>query len=589
MTAKLTRLLLLISALLTLASSCNKDDVITGADAPKIILDGDDSGIYIIKKGETLTITPTFLNASDASISWVLEGETVSTARSWTRFWDEAGEYYVLLSATNSAGSDKVELLIDVREATPPVISLPAAEGGVRIEPGASLLLAPVYKFDDLEPFSVEWTVDGETVSRERSYTFSRSEPGDYRVGVTARNADGATTREFTVSVVAGGGRSVRFLPSLYGAESDVIYTFSGKGVSLAPFVAGFSDPAFRWTVNGEPVPTDGPVLSYTPDAPGRYTVEVLVSERADGAEAPGYAAQTTVECVAATEASRMRPASGSSSMFSDAVYEYLPAPGQFVGEEQELWSASAETARAWASAKLGRRELVSLGSFGGSLTVGFDHSIRAGAGEYDFLIESNAFNADMGASNEPGIVWVMQDVNGNGLPDDGVWYELKGSEYGSADTRRSYCVTYYRPDAQGMDTPWRDCDGKTGTVSYVPAFHTQPLYYPSWVTESSYTLYGVLLRPRNIQTSLGYWSNEPCAWGYADNFGSDTARRSVDGRKGVFTGFRLANAVNADGSPARLEYADFVRVQTAMLAKNGDLGEVSTEVISFVDYSLVR
>ena len=42
------------------------------------------------------------------------------------------------------------------------------------------------------------------------------------------------------------------------------------------------------------------------------------------------------------------------------------------------------------------------------------------------FAIQGNAFDS----SNEPGIVWVMQDVNGNGLPDD-EWYELRGSETG--------------------------------------------------------------------------------------------------------------------------------------------------------------
>lgn len=41
--------------------------------------------------------------------------------------------------------------------------------------------------------------------------------------------------------------------------------------------------------------------------------------------------------------------------------------------------------------------------------------------------------------------MWVMQDVNGNGLPDD-TWYQLKGSEYGKEETIETYAVTYYRP-----------------------------------------------------------------------------------------------------------------------------------------------
>lgn len=38
-----------------------------------------------------------------------------------------------------------------------------------------------------------------------------------------------------------------------------------------------------------------------------------------------------------------------------------------------------------------------------------------------------------------------MQDVNGDGLPND-EWYELKGSEYGKPETIQDYAVTYFRP-----------------------------------------------------------------------------------------------------------------------------------------------
>ena len=46
-----------------------------------------------------------------------------------------------------------------------------------------------------------------------------------------------------------------------------------------------------------------------------------------------------------------------------------------------------------------------------------------------------------------------MQDINGNGQPDD-EWYELKGSETGIDGTIQDYEVTYYRP-APRAHTPW--------------------------------------------------------------------------------------------------------------------------------------
>ena len=69
---------------------------------------------------------------------------------------------------------------------------------------------------------------------------------------------------------------------------------------------------------------------------------------------------------------------------------------------------------------------------------------------QYDFSIQGNAFDG----SSEPGIVWVMQDINGNGLPDD-EWYELKGSEAGKDETIRNFKVTYYRPEGKKMDVQW--------------------------------------------------------------------------------------------------------------------------------------
>ena len=46
-------------------------------------------------------------------------------------------------------------------------------------------------------------------------------------------------------------------------------------------------------------------------------------------------------------------------------------------------------------------------------------------------------------------------------------------------------------------------------------------------------------------------------------------------------------NAVNADGTPANLQYIDFVKVQTAINHATALLGEVSTEVLGMADETL--
>ncbi len=173
------------------------------------------------------------------------------------------------------------------------------------------------------------------------------------------------------------------------------------------------------------------------------------------------------------------------------------------------------EEACAYAEDRMMRNTYVSLGGFGGYIVVGFDHSIDASGG-YDLAIVGNSFEG----SSEPGIVWVMQDENGDGLPND-TWYELKGSETGKAETLQDYAVTYYRPRGAGMETRWTDNRGGSGSIDYLKQFHDQGYYYPAWVEAESYTLRGTCLKARNYDQSGNgsYWVNAAYEWGYADNF----------------------------------------------------------------------
>ena len=129
-------------------------------------------------------------------------------------------------------------------------------------------------------------------------------------------------------------------------------------------------------------------------------------------------------------------------SRYITEVYEYRPAPGQFVNimplyEEGDTEEDMCRKARESIS---GTNDImISLGGYGGYVTFGFDHTVVNVPGQKDFKILGNAFYADAnpnpsapdsGGSCEPGIVMVSIDQNNNGLPDD-EWYELKGSEFG--------------------------------------------------------------------------------------------------------------------------------------------------------------
>lgn len=258
-------------------------------------------------------------------------------------------------------------------------------------------------------------------------------------------------------------------------------------------------------------------------------------------------------------------------------VVEYLPAPGQFINEKASGFDnvTTMEAACEYARKRLNANLYVSLGAWGGYVVVKSKGSIP-NTGGYDFSIAGNAFDT----SNEAGIVWVMEDSNANGLPDD-EWYELKGSWFDKEGYERNYSVTYFRPDGPG-DVRWRDSNGEEGIIKWMNSFHPQN-YYPAWEKENSYTLTGSRLPSQAYQNpETGVWTNAPFEWGYADNEGEDSAIVTVNGKKVQKNYFRISDAVDADSKPVILEKIDFIKVQTAINSNAGVVGENSTEVCGF-------
>ena len=265
-------------------------------------------------------------------------------------------------------------------------------------------------------------------------------------------------------------------------------------------------------------------------------------------------------------------------------VYEYTPAPGQFINDTTNSGSGfdgtqtTPEKAIQYAESRLEKGSFVSLGGFGGYIIVGFDHNVL-NAPRYDFEIMGNPNPS----SSEPGVVWVMKDENGNGLPDD-TWYELSGSETGKAETVQDYAITYYRPTAPKMAVRWTDNLGGSGEINHITNEHSQDYYYPLWITEDSYTLRGTRLEARNYDKAGDgkNWVLPPYDWGYSDNYSATDYISSERSNR-----FDISNAIEADGKSVELDYINFVKVQCAVNAQSGHLGEVSTEVCGFKDLNI--
>lgn len=248
-------------------------------------------------------------------------------------------------------------------------------------------------------------------------------------------------------------------------------------------------------------------------------------------------------------------------SKYVTKLFAYVPAPGQFINDP----SYGTEEA---AKSILGKNDgIVSLGGYGGYIILGFDHPVVNRKGMSDLAIYGNA----QASFAEPGIVWVMQDENNNGLPDD-TWYELKGSEYEKDGYIKNYEVTYFRPEKIEEEISWKDNKGAFGSLK-VNSHHKQT-YFPQWIKEDSYTLSGSLLPKTNINANTpDLAASLPFEWGYADNL---EARNDID----------IDHAVDDNGEKASLQTINFIKIQTGILADLGQLGEFSTEIASVEDLS---
>jgi len=291
--------------------------------------------------------------------------------------------------------------------------------------------------------------------------------------------------------------------------------------------------------------------------------------------------------------------ASADNSPYIAHVYDYLPAPAQFVNQSPAYNSGDTQDSiNAKVAASLCGKTNggpISLGSYGGYIVFGFDHPVLNMHG-YDVKIYGNSFQSNSvtdiaGGSCEPGIIMVGVDMDGNGVPSEGdEWYEIKGAEYDRS--QRGYEITYYKPDENKTRVPhesyrfitdteyvyWTSNDQVADSTSgYVwrNSFHNQP-YWPLWIEDTVLTFRGTKLPNTAIDMSGGNSSNwfQPfLGEGYVDNLPNDQE-----------PGFKIDWAIDEDGNPVALDHIDFIKVYTGQMYYCGIIGETSTEICGAED-----
>lgn len=257
-------------------------------------------------------------------------------------------------------------------------------------------------------------------------------------------------------------------------------------------------------------------------------------------------------------------------------VLDYSPAPGQFVNtapEYEEGDDCAAMNAKA--TELLNDGYMISLGAWGGSVTLKLSQPIVNRADKNDFRIVGNAVYASTSVSGvrfgsaEPGIVLVMQDANANGKPDD-QWYEIVGSETFNSVER--YAVTYYAPTADATDKEyirWEAQNGDSGYLNRTAAYNTQN-YFPQWIENADSLSFEGRLLPQNGSYNQLTGNYELVSYyGYADSHPNNTDFSCLD----------IAMAVDSMGNKVNLQSIDFIKIYTGILQANGPLGECSTEI----------
>jgi hypothetical protein len=265
-------------------------------------------------------------------------------------------------------------------------------------------------------------------------------------------------------------------------------------------------------------------------------------------------------------------------SYYATKILDFLPAPGQFVNTP----TAPSDV--------IGKAPfLLSLGSFGGYIVFGFERPIvNDPQNPYgvDFSIEGNSFGGNLyGQWCEPGAVQVMKDINGDGLPNDGEWYELAGSDYYLSSTQRNVTLTYYNPHYDIHYTvPWSTGSGERGAL-VVNRYHMQP-YYPDPFGFGMHILDSVSFTGNKIRGAIdmsnpGYLNPYRAPFfGYCDSRGNNNPLTNPQNPYTVGNdGFDLSWAVDKDDNHVELDTVHFVRVYNAGFANIGWLGEWSTEV----------
>ncbi len=332
-----------------------------------------------------------------------------------------------------------------------------------------------------------------------------------------------------------------------------------GQSLPIVPKVVNESNSTYTWLINGSVVSSEKK-FSFKPLKIGSYQLQLKVTNDAGS-----------------DEKSIQIAAFSTFSPYITRVFDYQYGPGQNAALIPGDWKGNDFIGQPWTGTKI----YTSLGGWGGYIIAGFDHNIPNGDG-VDFAVFTQP-----GAGSEPGVIYVMYDSNNDGIPNDGEWAEIKGSEYSNPETIHDYQVTYYKPTDNGNIT-WKDNQGNHGEL--VPGYSSGSWWWSGYGNKTEFEFSGEKLPNAYINTSIQAgienWTVRPglFSYGYAECYFNLDYNNSLKANL-----LDISNAVDRSGKKVNLSAITFIKVQSGVFQVAGWLNEISTEISGAADLSLIE
>lgn len=278
-------------------------------------------------------------------------------------------------------------------------------------------------------------------------------------------------------------------------------------------------------------------------------------------------------------------------SPYITAMYDFAPAPGTLANDCYKQDGYTKEDVMKIALGRIDNTSvgyLLDLGSFGGSVVVGFDHTVINIPGERDFRVYG-VNESEPNFVTAPGLLFVAYDKNGNGKPDDDEWYEIKGSGHDQNIISDNFTVTYYRPAKDkapvqvGPFDPFQDRESVLAENSLDESFYMSLLrngkeLCPSWIAGDKFVYTGkrfnINIKPqKDGQYTL--WKYDVLDWGYANAKDPDIdIDWAVDkaGNKVHLPGIDYIKVVNCVSSDDIVRYSSLQTTASTKFAGAADL-----------------